>query len=161
MNTKNSAKRLSVILNSYSKADKDFVDTMNDVLTRIIRLIIEEGHDLDLDDSECMALVRTLTGISSDILTLTSGSPEAVAALVRIIQDPQGPAAEMTGALKWAEDTVLDYGADYDFDDEECMALVRMLRIIRSDYEAIAAAVDDEADEGAETAEDKPESPAL
>ena len=67
----------------------------------------------------------------------------------------------MTGALKWAEDTVLDYGADYDFDDEECMALVRMLRIIRSDYEAIAAAVDDEADEGAETAEDKPESPAL
>ena len=41
------------------------------------------------------------------------------------------------------------------------MALVRMLRIIRSDYEAIAAAVDDEADEGAETAEDKPESPAL
>ncbi len=161
MNTKNSAKRLSVILNSYSKADKDFVDTMNDVLTRIIRLIIEEGHDLDLDDSECMALVRTLTGISSDILTLTSGSPEAVAALVRNIQDPQGPAAEMTGALKWAEDTVLDYGADYDFDDEECMALVRMLRIIRSDYEAIAAAVDDEADEGAETAEDKPESPAL
>lgn len=161
MNTKNSAKRLSVILNSYSKADPNILEAMNEALARIIRLIIEEGHDLDLNDSECMALVRTLTEISSDILTLTSGSPEAVAALVRNIQDPQGPAAEMTGALKWAEDTVLDYGADYGFHDELCMALVRMLRIIRADIEAIAAAVDDEATETDETEEDKPESPAL
>ena len=161
MNTKNSAKRLSVILNSYRKAGQDFLDAMNEVLSRIIRLIIEEGHDLDLDDSECMALVRTLTGISDDIKTLRVGTPEEVAAIVRNIQDPQGPAAEMTGALKWAEDTVLDYGADYDFDDEHCMAFVRMLRIIRADIEAIAAAVDDEATETDETEEDKPESPAL
>lgn len=161
MNTKNSAKRLSVILNSYSKADPNILDAMNEALSRIIRLIIEEGHDLDLNDSECMAFVRTLTEISSDIRTLHSGTPDGVAFLVRNIQEPQGPAAEMTGALKWAEDTVLDYGADYGFHDELCMALVRMLRIIRSDIEAIAAAVDDEAAEGAETAEDKPESPAL
>lgn len=153
MNSKNSAKRLSLVLNSY--VDSDIISCMDTVLSRIVRLIIDEGHDLDLADSEGMALARTFSSITDDVHTLAVGDADAVAALVRNIQDPQGPAAEMTGALKWAEETVLDYGADYDFSDEECMAMVRMLRIIRSDIEAIAAADEDGADE------DKPESPAL